>query len=89
MSEVYNSSDEDMEVDVLSIPDDSQRDDGCDSDIEIIACYREVAMFPPQLAGGRAMTTEFDANEYDLTQSQYGQPGSVASTTDPSDSLIE
>ena len=89
VSEDYNSSDEDMEVDVLSIPEDSKQDDGCDSDIEIIACYREAPMFPPQLAGGRAMTTELDANEYDLTQSQYGQPGSVASTTDPSDSLIE
>ena len=89
VSEVHNSSDEDMEVDVLSVPDDPQQDDGCDSDIEITVCYREVPMFPPQLVGGRAMTTDFDTNEYNPTQSQYGQPGSVASTTDLSDSLIE
>ena len=46
-SEVYNSSDEDMEVDVLSVQEDPLQDDGSDSDIEIIACYREVPMFPP------------------------------------------
>ena len=35
------------------------------------------------------MTTDFDTHESNPTQSQYGQLGSVASTTDPSDSLIE
>ena len=35
------------------------------------------------------MTTEFSECENQLTQSQYGQSGSVASTTKPSDSLIE
>ena len=39
VSEVYNSSDEDMEVDVLSVPDDPQQDAGCDSDIEL---YRAI-----------------------------------------------
>ena len=42
-------------------------------------------MFPPQLVGERAMTTDFDTYEYDPTHSQYEQPGSVA----PTDSLIE
>ena len=89
VSEIYNSSDEDMEVDILSGHEEQLPDDGPDSDIEIIACYREVPVFPPQLVGGRAMTTDFDTDESNLTQSQYGRQGSVASITDPSDSLIE
>ena len=89
VSDIYNSSDEDMEVDALSVHKDLPQDDGAHSNIEIIACFREVPMFPPQLAAGRAMTTEFSACENHLTQSQNGQSGSVASTTEPSDSLIE
>ena len=69
--------------------DDLTQDDAADSDIEIIACYREAPVYPPQLVAGRAMTTDFDSYEYNPTQPQYGQSGPVASTTDPSDSLIE
>ena len=89
VSDTYNSSDEDMEIDVVSVHDDLTQDDGADSDIEIIACYRDAPVYPPQLVAGRAMTTDFDTYEHNPTQSQYGQSGPVASTTDPSDSLIE
>ena len=89
VSDTYNSSNEDMEIDVVSVHDDLTQDDGADSDVEIIACYRDAPVYPPQLVAGRAMTTDFDTYENNPTQSQYGQSGPVASTTDPSDSLIE
>ena len=46
-------------------------------------------MFPPQLVAGRPMTTELDSCVDNFIYSQYGQPGSKASITDPSDSLID
>ena len=47
VSDTYNSSDEDMEIDVVSVHDDLTQDDAADSDIEIIACYREAPVYPP------------------------------------------
>ena len=41
------------------------------------------------LVAGRPMTTELDSFVDNFIYSQYGQPGSKASITDPSDSLID
>ena len=49
----YRSSDEEMEVDSIYSVHDSD-----DDDIQVIACYSENQEFPPQLAAGRAMTTD-------------------------------
>ena len=49
----YRSSDEEMEVDSIYSVHDSD-----DDDIQVIACYTENQEFPPQLAAGRAMTTD-------------------------------
>ena len=53
----YQSSDEEMEVDSVSVADgpDGQNSD---DDIQVLACYRENIPFPPQLIAGLAMTTE-------------------------------
>ena len=59
------------------------------SDIEMIACYREVPIYPPQLVAGRAMTSEIGACKEERAQSLYGLSGSIDSTFDPSDSLVD
>ena len=51
VSALYESSEKDMEVDSASVTAIEQGQDA-DSDIEVIACYREAPVFPPQLAGG-------------------------------------
>ena len=48
---IYESSEEDMEVDSASVTAIEQDQDS-DSDIEVIVCYRETPVYPPQLAGG-------------------------------------
>ena len=45
VSDIYNSSDEDIEIDALLIHENLPQDDGADSDIEIIACFRRVQIF--------------------------------------------
>ena len=77
-----------MEVDSASVTAIDQGQDS-DSDIEVIACYRETPVYPPQLVGGRAMTFDQDACVDDETQRLYGQSGSIDSTFDPSDSLVK
>ena len=57
VSAMYESSDEDMEIDTASTTVVNQSLDD-DSDIEVIACYREMPIYLPQLAAGRAMTFE-------------------------------
>ena len=61
----YLSSDEEMEVD-----DPSQTfigDDNQDSDIEVLACYREEQAFEPQTVAGRFMTTDLPGGLDDLS----------------------
>ena len=50
----YQSSDEEMEVDSVSVADSQDSH----VDIQVLACYRENMPFPPQFVAGRAMTTE-------------------------------
>ena len=66
-----------------------EREQDTDSDIEVIACYREAPVFPPELAGGRAMTFDLDTCGEEGTQHSFEQPGSISSLFDPSDSLVE
>ena len=54
----YQSSDEDMDVDSINSTDDILDAASGDDDIQVLACYRYNTEFPPQLAVGRAMTTE-------------------------------
>ena len=49
----YQSSDEEMEVDSVSIAEGPDGQDS-DDDIQVLACYRENIPFPPQLTAGRA-----------------------------------
>ena len=46
VSALYESSDEDMEVDTASATVVNQDEDE-DSDIEVLACYREVPIYLP------------------------------------------
>ena len=85
VSALYESSEEDMEVDSASVTVIEQ---DADSDIEVIACYREAPVYPPQLAGGRAMTFYLVTCGEEGTQHTYGPSGSISSTFDPSDSLV-
>ena len=52
VSALYESSDEDMEIDTVSTTVVNQSLDD-DSDIEVIACYREAPIYPPQPANSR------------------------------------
>ena len=88
VSALYESSDEDMEIDTASTTVVNQSLDD-DSDIEVIACYREMPIYPPQLAAGRAMTFEGPFNLNEQSNLPWGQSGSIGSTIDPSDSLID
>ena len=67
VSALYESSEEDMEIDSASVTAIEQDQDS-DSDREVIACYRETPVYPPQLAGGRAMTFDHDAYTDDEIQ---------------------
>ena len=56
VSPSYYSSDEDMDVDIQSVS--ATRDDSEDSDIEVIACYRQIPIQSEGLVAGRKMTVE-------------------------------
>ena len=86
VSGLYNSSEEDMEIDSASVVAEDQ---DADSDIEVIACYRETPIYPPQLAGGRAMTFEQNACGDEEALFPHGQAGSIDSTFDLSDNLVD
>ena len=63
VSPSYYSSDEEMEVDIESVS--ATRDDTKDSDIEVIACYRQVPIQPEGLVAGRKMTVELTESTED------------------------
>ena len=88
VSALCESSEEDMEVDSASVTVIEQEQDA-DSDIEVIACYREAPVYTPQLTGGRAMTFDLDTCGEDGTQHTIGPSGSISSAFDPSDSLVD
>ena len=56
VSPSYYSSDEEMDVDIQSV--NATRDESEDSDIEVIACYRQVQIQTDGLVAGRKMTVE-------------------------------
>ena len=85
---LYESSDEDMDIDTASTTVVNQSLDE-DSDIEVIACYRESQIYPPQLAAGRAMTFDFTGCGNDQPYPEYGTSGSIGSTFDSSESLVD
>ena len=78
----YQSVDEDMEVEpIYSVHDVNEGD--CDDDIQVIGCYSETSDISPQLAAGRAMTTEsadcmsnlsLPETEHTVTESYFSQP---------------
>ena len=79
----YLSSDEEMEVDdpsQTSIGDDNQ-----DSDIEVLACYREGQPFEPQTVAGRLMTTELPGGLDDLSIAEALYGPSYTDDNPPSD----
>ena len=86
VSALYESSDEDMEIDTVSTTVVNRSLDD-DSDIEVLACYREAPIYPPQLTAGRAMTFDLPIGEEDQDYLQCGPSGSIGSTFDPSDGL--
>ena len=88
VSSLHESSDEDIDIDTASTTVVNQSLDN-DSDIEVIACYRETPIYPPQLAAGRAMTFEITDCGDDQPHPQCEPSGSIGSTFDPSDSLID
>ena len=65
ISPSYFSSEEDMDVDVLSVDATGYVSD--DSDIEVIACYRQIPIPPNGGVAGRQMTTELS----DYTDSDF------------------
>ena len=89
MSLSYCSYDEEKEVDSIYSVHDT---DPCDSDedgIQVIACYSKNPEFPPQLAAGRAMTSDLtDCLSYlSLPETVGTVPESYF--TEPSKELIE
>ena len=86
VSALYESSDEDMDIDTASTTVVNQSLDN-DSDIEVIACYRETPIYPPQIAAGRAMTFEITDCGDDQPYPQCGPSGSIGSTFDPIEKL--
>ena len=84
----YQSSDEELEVDSVSIADGPDGQDS-DDDIQVLACYRENIPFPPQFTAGRAMTTELAHCSNDLNIPDDDLIGSVSTFTDPSQDLLD
>ena len=87
VSLLYQSSDEEMEVDSVSVADGPEGQDS-DDDIQVLACYRENIPFPPQLTAGRAMTTELAHCLNDLNIPDDDLIGSASTFTDPSQDLL-
>ena len=71
--------DEYMEIDTESTTAINHSQDE-DSDIEVIACYRETPIYPSQLVAGRAMTFDIDACGEERVESLYGPAGSFDAT---------
>ena len=79
----YLSSDEEMEIDdpsQTSIGGDNQ-----DSDIEVLACYREEQTFEPQTVAWRFMTTELPEGLDDLFVAEALYGPSYSDDNPPSD----
>ena len=84
----YHSSDEDMEVDAMSVTDEPDYHDS-DDDIQVLACYPESTPLPPQLAAGRKMTSELTQCLNDLSLPPEDLIDSVSTFTGPSQELLD
>ena len=80
----YLSSDEEMEVDEPSQASIGEHDQ--DSDIEVLACYRDTQPFEPQAVAGSYMTTELPGclNDLSIPEALY-DPSSTEDDYPPSD----
>ena len=79
----YQSSDEDMEAEY------DINEGHSDNDIQLIGCYSEVSAFPPELAAGRAMTTELADCLSNLSLPEKEHAVTESYFTEPSVELIE
>ena len=79
----YLSSDEEMEIDDPS--QTSVGGDNQDSDIEVLACYREEQPFEAQTVAGRFMTTELPGGLDDLSIAEALYGPSYSNDNPPSD----
>ena len=83
------SSDEEMEVDSIYSVHDMDPCDSDEDDIQVIACYSENPEFLPQLAAGRAMTSDLtDCLSY-LSLPETVETVTENYFTEPSEELIE
>ena len=65
-------------------------DGDSDDDLQVIGCYSEASAFPPQLAAGRAMTTELaDCMSNKLSLPETEQTETESYFTELSEELIE
>ena len=83
----YASSEEDMDVDSVTSVQDLLDRESDDEDIQVLACYYENPPFPPQLATGRAMTTELTQCLNHLSLSTDSFQEDVSTFKEPSDEL--
>ena len=72
----------------MSVPDHLESQDS-DDDIQVLACYHENAPFPPQLAAGRAMTTELTNSLNDLNLPKEDFTDTISTFTEPSQELLD
>ena len=84
----YRFSDEDMEVDAMSVTDGLDNHDS-DDDIQVLSCFRESTPFPPQLAAGKAMTSELTQCLNDLSLPPEDLIDSFSTLTEPSQELLD
>ena len=83
----YLSSEEDMEVDCTSTETEPDLDH--DSDIEVIACFRETSMSIPRKVGGRGMTLDLsDCVDNDSQNNTLYTEGSYFNS-EPDSELID
>ena len=84
----YHSSDEGLEVDTMPMTDGLNNYDS-DDDNQVQVCYRESTPFPPQLAAGRAMTSELTQCPNDLSLPPEDLIDSASTFTEPSQELLD
>ena len=78
-----------MAIDSINSTEDVQDIASEEDDIQVLASYRYNDEFPPQLAAGRAMTTELSECLNDLNIPLSEPIDSVSTFSEPSNSLID
>ena len=85
----YRSSDEEMKVDSIYSVHHTAPQDSDEDHIQVIACYSENQEFPPQLAAGRAMTSDLSVCLGYLSLPETTETVPESYFTEPSEELIE